>query len=624
MRILLPLLVALLVQEIPEKRIQKSEAAPYRAALQKFIDAKNALDKGDITTAYDKSTEIFEDTSHIKTDNRECMLKLQNSDSTWNLPAEFFPVKVRCSAMVSQAKKQIAVGKKDDARGKLQAAEKDIAESIARNVPGSADLLKEIKKILIEIADNEEDPAVIRHRAYDAKVKEALKAKDDGKLELAKQLFEEAIKIDDMLSDAKDGLTRVEALIKEEAAFTKYKTAIVGPEATMDDLKRKADACDAFLKEFASGSHATEVSATRETISNKMMAKESDAKRKRELAFENEWTQLRSKGKYKDAIAFLKKPDPPFGPDRLKEMETETIQASDAARDSAVDRLMTKLGGVDSFDVIVKKSLEAIERDFTPPDDADLIHSHAAFAWFNGFKGVAAELRAMGSDADPVKVADAVKQLWGEAQVLVDKGENLFFKTLESLVRDVSDRRLRTLVKNARTASTEELKKIRAEANAVVAKLDELDGKLPQGEAGKAWRDANSFWGRDVTDLKAYLNDFPVTSKDLDDAAKALTDWEAPDGVYGKAPQAALERIERDLQNVDRNVRNLSRDERRRLFTLLVVARAMRLFLDGKKVDDVVMQIGDLADELKKIGGPLADEVSKYGPKVEKVFAAMK
>ena len=237
MKLLVPLLIAFLVQDIPEKRIQKSEAAPYRAALQKYVDAKNALDKGDITTAFDKTNEIFEDTSHIKTDNRECMLKLQNSDSTWNTPAEFFPVKVRCGAMVAQAKKQIADGKKEDALAKLQAADKDIAESVGRNIPGSADLQKEIKKLIVENATSEEDPAVKKRRAYDAKVKEALKAKDDGKLELAKQLFEEAIKIDDTLNDAKDGLAKVELSIKEEAAFTKYKAVIAGPETTMEEAR---------------------------------------------------------------------------------------------------------------------------------------------------------------------------------------------------------------------------------------------------------------------------------------------------------------------------------------------------------------------------------------------------
>src|SRR5215831_3782981 len=78
----------------PTVSIGKSNAARYRSALKKYQEAQEALDGGDAATAHDKASEIIDDPK-IEKEKRECLLRIQNADSTWDKPTEFFPVRVR-------------------------------------------------------------------------------------------------------------------------------------------------------------------------------------------------------------------------------------------------------------------------------------------------------------------------------------------------------------------------------------------------------------------------------------------------------------------------------------------------------------------------------------------------
>ena len=70
-------------------------ADPSPEALVKQGNA--AFDKGDIITAHDIANALVED-PRLEQKRRECKLRLQNSDSTWEQPTDYFPVFVRASA----------------------------------------------------------------------------------------------------------------------------------------------------------------------------------------------------------------------------------------------------------------------------------------------------------------------------------------------------------------------------------------------------------------------------------------------------------------------------------------------------------------------------------------------
>jgi len=86
--------------------------------------------------------------------------------------------------------------------------------------------------------------------------------------------------------------------------------------------------------------------------------------------------------------------------------------------------------------------------------------------------------------------------------------------------------------------------------------------------------------------------------------------------------------VETKLENLELRLRALetstvaTRESRQRLYTLLVAARSVRMFLSGKAVDEVVRATRDDLDKLAACGG--ATEPDKYGPRVRKVFDSLR
>lgn len=130
----------------------------------------------------------------------ECLLKVQNSDGTWNAPAEFWPAYLRASAALALAMQSLSSGDRETAAGYLQQARRDVAESVARNVPGSAALRDDIERQLITAA-----PAVApgevrvprshaeRYRKAARRLEEARAALNAGDPERALALAQEVL-----------------------------------------------------------------------------------------------------------------------------------------------------------------------------------------------------------------------------------------------------------------------------------------------------------------------------------------------------------------------------------------------------------------------------------------------
>src|SRR5205814_4822347 len=95
------------------------------------------------------------------------------------------------------------------------------------------------------------------------------------------------------------------------------------------------------------------------------------------------------------------------------------------------------------------------------------------------------------------------------------------------------------------------------------------------------------------------------------------------DAVFSaESPDAELSRIEGLLSNLE-SKGNLTLESRQRLYTLWITAGALRGLFGGKTEDAVATDLSGFRQKLRDAGGPGGD-VKKYGPRVEKVFAALR
>lgn len=66
----------------------------------------------------------------------------------------------------------------------------------------------------------------------------------------------------------------------------------------------------------------------------------------------------------------------------------------------------------------------------------------------------------------------------------------------------------------------------------------------------------------------------------------------------------------------------LAIESRQKLYTLLVAARAIRLFLEGKSDADVLGSLREDLQQLQRAGG--AVDPDRFGPRVRKVYDALR
>ncbi|HLY09120.1 MAG TPA: hypothetical protein VKW04_07460 [Planctomycetota bacterium] len=117
--------------------------------------------------------------------------------------------------------------------------------------------------------------------------------------------------------------------------------------------------------------------------------------------------------------------------------------------------------------------------------------------------------------------------------------------------------------------------------------------------------------------LSALLDDFPV---DVDELEKLSLDACLSEVA---SPDTALEHMISDLTKIrDAHGARLPRESLRKLLTELVAASAAHDLLSGKKPEDVSKELQELGRSLAQAGGALNPD--RFGPKIEKIFAALR
>jgi hypothetical protein len=116
--------------------------------------------------------------------------------------------------------------------------------------------------------------------------------------------------------------------------------------------------------------------------------------------------------------------------------------------------------------------------------------------------------------------------------------------------------------------------------------------------------------------LLKLFEEFPTELADVDKIGSFL------DAAFSaESPDLELGKLEETLTGLESRS-NLSRESRQQLYTARVTVVSLRGLLAGKSEEAVAADLSAYRSKLREAGGP--GDVKKYGPRVEKVFAALR
>ncbi|MBV8878987.1 MAG: hypothetical protein JO332_03375 [Planctomycetaceae bacterium] len=194
---------------------------------------------------------------------------------------------------------------------------------------------------------------------------------------------------------------------------------------------------------------------------------------------------------------------------------------------------------------------------------------------------------------------------------LEDRIENPWFKAVEGAVFLSLRSAIGAEVEKARDAGKDDREKARGLANGYLDVWKGMTGKLDP-----KFVERHRFLADHERQLNRLFDGFPTELADLEKIDPLL------DGVFAAdSPEAELAKLEERLAALDKGS-TLSRESRQRLYTALVTVGALRGLLSGKSEETVAGDLSAFRQKLRDAGG--AGDVRKYGPRVEKVFAALR
>jgi hypothetical protein len=240
---------------------------------------------------------------------------------------------------------------------------------------------------------------------------------------------------------------------------------------------------------------------------------------------------------------------------------------------------------------------------FELPPPAEIAIVHPAFEWARKatevFRDVGAG-RKPGSALLPVATA---------AAGLEEGGGNPWLKICATLAFQDLQGEVERRVSECAEAPKARRDLLVAELQSLVRTWSDFAGGLdPALRKSAPWIDANA------TLLAAPLARLPRELVDLD--------REDLRGCFERFP------VEPELQALEERLRKiaagggLARESRQKLYTLLVAARATRLFLEGKGEAEVSQGIREDLENLGHVGG--AVDPDRYGPRVRKVYDSLR
>ena len=319
--------------------------------------------------------------------------------------------------------------------------------------------------------------------------------------------------------------------------------------------------------------------------------------------FKEKWDPLMRTSRFKAAKAVIEKDSEGLTEEQKKGFLDSTEQKCRSLLISWVSEFRPRFIGAMSLGLDQKTSDE-FEELFTLPPTDELILSHPAVDW------VRANLPAF-RDAQAQKLpAYGLAAAAAASAPLEEAGVNPWFRAVENSVFQGFKGAISAEVQKAQNAAKADRDKARAQADALMNQWKAFAGKLDAKfiERHKFVQDHDGQLGR-------LFDGFPADLADID-KINIETAFSAD------SPDAELSKIETALAGLESRP-NLTRESRQRLYTSRVVVAALRGLFNGKTEDAVAADLSAIGQKLRDAGGPDGD-VKKYGPRVEKVFAALR
>lgn len=418
-----------------------------------------------------------------------------------------------------------------------------------------------------------------------------------------------------------------EGINKSADALVGQLRELLTREADPEEILKACDAAAPRLKELG-----------READLQPVRSAALEARRRR---FRERWNEHCSAGRFRTASKMLDEAS------WLEEKERDELRAQAQARCAqaiagGLDRFLRGLRAViqedDAWGPLSRMSPAEFQSEFALPGDEESVVAHEpALEWARRFRATLEKARAAG---DPVRLppADFVRGIEALAEdavaalALGTSGENRPFRFSCVLAFDILRLRLESILAEARGAADDRLDALKSESAGVLAAAREFRSRVETALKGLPDKGAEFLKASKLPERVDGLSrrvekGFPVRSSRIGEIAQALLNWQDPKGVYGPSSLSVLEMHERELNRIwDDQGAQLSRGDRQRLATGLMIVAAMRHLLDGAKAETVAQRTDMLryARQAAEAGGVLMEEVSRFGPKVRRAIELAK
>jgi len=320
--------------------------------------------------------------------------------------------------------------------------------------------------------------------------------------------------------------------------------------------------------------------------------------------FREKWFPLLEAKRYKAAKALLEKDSDGLTDEDKKNYLSNAEQACRAQLTNWVSDFRPRFINAMSLG-LDQKTAEEFDLLFALPAGDELIVSHPALDWARQFEPAFRSVQSQKTQPQslvPAAVASAA---------LEERLENPWFKAIEQAVFQSLKSAISVEVGNARDASKADRDKARQKANGLMDQWKSFAGKLDA-----KFVERHRFLADHEGQLTRLFEGFPADLADLDKIDLAL------DGAFvADSPDTELGKVEDSISALEAKS-NLTLESRQRLYTARVTAAALRGLFNGKTEDAVAGELGAYRAKLREVGGP--GDVKKYGPRVEKVFAALR
>lgn len=254
---------------------------------------------------------------------------------------------------------------------------------------------------------------------------------------------------------------------------------------------------------------------------------------------------------------------------------------------------------------IETKTPDEFELIFQLPDADQMTVTHPAIEWARQYVGAFRDVQSQKAPAHSLAAAAVA------SAPLEDRIENPWFRAVEAAVFQSLRSAINAEVEHASNAGKDDRDKARKLADGYMAVWKGMTSKLDP-----KFIERHKFLGADEQKLVRLFEGFPAELADLDKIDPAL------DGVFAsESPDSELAKVE-EMVNALESRSNLSRESRQRLYTARVTVVALRGLLAGRTEEAVAGDLSGYRQKLRDAGGP--GDVKKYGPRVEKIFAALR